>query len=150
MPPRETVPAPTNKTFEPMAAIWSWACCWAPCPTLTMAITAATPIMIPSIVSADRSLLRASALPAMRRICVRFISILRRGHALQDFRGCGPVHDLVVMPDLAVTEVNRAAGEARDVGLVGNEHNRQSLVIEFLEHVHDLDRGAAVEIPSWF
>jgi len=68
MPPRETAPDPTNSTFDPMAAIWSCACCCAPCPTLTMAITAATPIMMPSMVSADRSLLRAKARIAMRRI----------------------------------------------------------------------------------
>ena len=67
MPPRETAPDPMNSTFDPRLHLVLRLCC-APCPTLTMAITAATPIMMPSIVSADRSLLRAKARIAMRRI----------------------------------------------------------------------------------
>ena len=47
----------------------------APSPNATMAITAATPITIPSVVRNERSLLRKSARTATRMICPAFIAI---------------------------------------------------------------------------
>ena len=55
--------------FVPMLSICSCTCFCAPWPRLTIAITDATPIMMPSIVSADRTLLRASARNAIFRYC---------------------------------------------------------------------------------
>ena len=52
--------------FEPRLAICSATRAWAPAPTDTMVITAPTPITMPSIVSALRSLLTRSARTAMR------------------------------------------------------------------------------------
>ena len=46
----------------------------APCPMLTIAITAETPMMMPSMVSAARILLRASARKAMRMIISAFMT----------------------------------------------------------------------------
>jgi hypothetical protein len=46
----------------------------APCPILTITMTAETPMMIPSIVSAARDLLRASARKAMRMIINTFMT----------------------------------------------------------------------------
>ena len=74
MPPRFTVPDCTNSMLDPMAAICCCACCCAPCPTLTMAMTAPTPMMMPSMVSMERSLLRARARMAMRTIATKSIT----------------------------------------------------------------------------
>ncbi len=66
------LPESTMITLLPMEAI----CCRirssAPEPTATMAITAATPMMIPSIVSAERSLLIRSASKAMLMLWMSF------------------------------------------------------------------------------
>src|SRR5262245_40250785 len=56
-PPKRAWPAKTVKTFAPSAAIRSCTAFWAPLPSATMVITAPTPMMIPSMVSSDRSLL---------------------------------------------------------------------------------------------
>ena len=64
-PPVFWLPACTTSILVPMLAICSATWCWAPCPRLTIAITAATPITIPSIVRIDRALLRASARSAI-------------------------------------------------------------------------------------
>src|ERR1700693_2085376 len=49
----------------PMLAIWSWMRCVAPEPIDTVAITLATPITMPSMVSAERSLFIVRARNAM-------------------------------------------------------------------------------------
>src|ERR1035441_10379723 len=49
----------------PMLAIWSWMRWVAPEPIATVAMTLATPITMPSMVSADRSLFVVSAPKAM-------------------------------------------------------------------------------------
>src|SRR6476660_5468499 len=56
-PPKRAWPAKTVKTFAPSAAIRSCTAFWARLPRATMVITAPTPMMIPSMVSSDRSLL---------------------------------------------------------------------------------------------
>ena len=50
--------------FEPRLLIWSSTRACAPAPTATIVITAPTPMMMPSIVSAERSLLTRSAASA--------------------------------------------------------------------------------------
>src|SRR2546429_6489643 len=55
--------------FDPRLWICSATRAWAPAPTPTIAMTAATPMMMPSIVSALRSLLTRSARMAMRTLC---------------------------------------------------------------------------------
>ena len=63
----------TTSMFEPIDenVLWTTAC--APSPTATIAMTAKTPITIPSIVRNERSLLRRSACHAMRIVCVQVI-----------------------------------------------------------------------------
>src|SRR5512138_6918 len=128
MPPRVTVPDPTNKMFEPIAAIWSCACCWAPCPTLTIAITAPTPMMIPNIVRADRSLLRAKARIAILRMAVKFIrsSIFQYWHLAQHFARHRTIPHGLVVTNLSITEMNGPLRKICDVRLVRDEHDRQS------------------------
>ena len=57
----------TVTRFEPRLRIVFWTLCDAPFPTLTIAITAATPMMTPSIVSAERSLFTTSDCSAERK-----------------------------------------------------------------------------------
>src|SRR3954453_6222493 len=56
-PPKRAWPAKTVTTLAPSAAIRSCTAFWAPVPSATMMITAPTPMMMPSMVSSDRSLL---------------------------------------------------------------------------------------------
>ena len=65
----------TMSRFEPIAANDCSTIALAPSPIATIAITAPTPMMIPSAVRNDRSLLRISALPAIA-------DRLHAGHAL--------------------------------------------------------------------
>ena len=58
--------------FEPRLWICSATRACAPAPTPTIAITAPTPMMMPSIVSALRSLLTRSARIAIRTLCQAF------------------------------------------------------------------------------
>src|SRR3954469_7817672 len=57
IPPWLACPANTENTFAPSAAIRSSTAFWAPLPSATIVITAPTPMMIPSIVSMERSML---------------------------------------------------------------------------------------------
>src|SRR5437660_3696598 len=54
--------------------IWSATAFWAPVPSATMVITAATPITMPSIVRAERSLLARMAPSATPRISPKSMS----------------------------------------------------------------------------
>ena len=60
------LPGRTMIVLLPMLAICCWMRCFAPEPMAAVAITAATPITMPSMVSAERSLLTCSARKAMR------------------------------------------------------------------------------------
>jgi hypothetical protein len=66
--------------FDPILAICSAICFFAPEPTATMAITAPTPIMIPNIVRVERILLTISALKAIRRLARRRVIRLPPPH----------------------------------------------------------------------
>src|SRR5215210_4669367 len=57
IPPWLACPAKTVNTLAPRAAIRSCTAFWAPLPNATMVITAPTPMMMPSMVSTDRSML---------------------------------------------------------------------------------------------
>src|SRR6266542_3563399 len=116
-----------------------------------MAITAATPMMIPSMVSMERILLRASARNAMRMMAVNSISILLQGrHVQEHVSGARTILDRVVTPDFAIAEHDNAFGKLRDVGLVRYQHDGQPLLVEVLEDLHDLHRGAAVQVAGGF
>src|ERR1700675_3040164 len=130
-PPRFTVPLPTKSRLEPMAAICCCTCCCAPWPSPTMAITAPTPMMMPSMVRMERILLRASARIAIRTTAISSMrsSILQGGQRLQDLAGAQDVGGLFVPADAAVAEDDRALGELRDVVLVGDEHDGQPLLL---------------------
>ena len=75
-PPATLVPLRTKSTFSPSPCIVSSMLSCAPLPTPTMAITALTPIMIPSVVNAVRSLLARSELTALSRLSLSFMMCL--------------------------------------------------------------------------
>ena len=60
-PPDVVLPGRTRRRLDPTEAIWAEIRSLAPAPIATMAITAATPMIIPSIVSTDRILFARSA-----------------------------------------------------------------------------------------
>src|SRR5882724_11680469 len=72
-PPTFCAPALTKRRFVPILSIWACTEACAPCPMLTIAITADTPMMMPSIVRMARILLRRRARNATRMIIARFI-----------------------------------------------------------------------------
>src|ERR1700726_1104716 len=152
IPPLFTVPDWTNNILDPMAAICCCACCCAPWPTLTMAITAPTPIMMPSMVRMERSLLRAKARMAIRMIANKSIeaSILEYRHILQNLRRNRTVLHQFIATNCAVLEVDTAFGKLCDIGLVRDQDNGQPIVIQLLEYFQNLDRSAAVQIAGGF
>src|ERR1019366_6752968 len=148
IPLRVTVPAPTNNRFEPIAWICSCTVCRAPCPTPNIAITAPTPMMMPSMVRIERILLRPRARIAIRMMASRSMArlILQLWQVLDDLRCPGPIQDSLIAADPTVTKLNAAFRELCDVRFVRHQHNGQAVIVQFLENVHDLDRGATVEI----
>src|SRR5437879_4297165 len=62
------------RRLVPRDWIWSATAFWAPVPSATMVITAATPITMPSIVRAERSLLARIAPSATPRISPKSMS----------------------------------------------------------------------------
>src|SRR5713101_3923965 len=158
-PPGRLLPAEMKTAFVPML----WMPCWtrysAPCPMLTVAITAPTPMMIPSMVSDDRSLFRASARNASRTVfqkstpasffyvvgaqdavpyrepilCaagrVLRVFLIERRQRRQHFPGDQAVAHACILPQLAVAELQRALGVLRDVVLMRHKHHRQPLLL---------------------
>ncbi len=74
-PPTFCAPALTKSRLVPMLSICACTEADAPWPMLTIAITAETPMMMPSMVRAARILLRTRARKATRMIIKRFIVI---------------------------------------------------------------------------
>src|ERR1700674_839099 len=106
-----------------------------------MAITAPTPMMMPSMVRTERILWRDRARMAMRMIASKSIcrSVLQLGQVLDDLGRDGPILNPLIAANLSVTKLNTAFSVLCDVGLVRHQHNRQALIIQLLKNVHDLD-----------
>src|SRR5947199_272886 len=102
MPPEVALPESTMMRFEPRLWICSATRAWAPAPTPTIAMTAATPMMMPSIVRALRSLLTRSERMAIRTLCQ---TLTRAGAAM----ACG--HARVLEGQLDVLERARPRQE---------------------------------------
>jgi hypothetical protein len=88
-PPEVIEPESTMMMLEPRLRICSSTRAWAPPPTAIMTITAATPMMMPSMVNAERILLTRRASRAMRRVAAKFIAALRP-HPPGYWRGPAP------------------------------------------------------------
>src|SRR5450759_5512937 len=159
VPPRVTVPEPTNRMFEPIAAICCCTCCWAPCPTPTIAMTAPTPIMMPSMVRLERILLRARARTAIRATANKSIRdtssadsaeplILFRWKILEHLGRGLAIYHKPVSTNSPVAKLDGAPGKLRNIVLVRNQNDSQSSVVQPLENLHNFHRRAAVKIAG--
>ncbi len=81
-PPWLMLPEKIRRTFSPKAAIWASTCDLAPLPMLTIAITAATPMIMPSAVRMERMALRRRARRETVTVEPRCI---RRGRSAMDY-----------------------------------------------------------------
>src|SRR5262249_46167495 len=113
-----------------------------------MAITAPTPITMPSSVSAERSLLRVRARSATFSIVQNFIDrvlfVFRK--LPQALRSVERLVHRQVMLHAAVANRDQPLGMARDVGLVRDEQNRKiALPVKPLENLHHFKRGSGVQ-----
>src|SRR5262245_3591575 len=130
-----------------------WICCWtaasAPRPMLTMVITAATPMMMPSIVSAERSLFRRSARSAVTKVIERTFMTSPPTPGGSSGGSCDGSRATDVGDDVPVAEGDAALGELGDVGLVRDEHDRDALVaVEADEQVQDVEARLRVEVAG--
>src|SRR5712692_9780984 len=130
------------RKLDPSALICACTAACAPPSTAIIAMTQATPMMMPSAVSVERSLLRAIAFMPTFRI-VRNLSMLlfSRSDRGPPLPGHGPVFD-----DLAVAEPHDPPGKLRDVPLVRDEHDGLSGVVQLLEDGHDLLGRLRIEV----
>src|SRR5262252_2920026 len=160
-PPCVKLPALTMIMFVPADWIWLSIEVCAPVPRATMVITAATPMIIPSMVSAVRILFRLSAFTAIRRIITKDMNapvpssvrsrrrFCRRRQRREFFLGCAPPGHGAIGNRLSVTECHDSGAVLRDVDLVCDEYDGDSaLAIQALENPHDFDAGFRVEVPG--
>src|SRR5688572_14059135 len=105
-------------------------------------MTQATPMMIPSAVSAERILFRAIAFKPTFRMVRNFILIPSVS------RGRPPLRRSAVLQDPSVPEDDDPLRVLRDVVLVGDEDDRLAFVVQALEHRHDLFRRLRVEVAG--
>ena len=121
----------------------------APVPIDTMLMTAATPMIMPRVVSTVRSLLRDSAISAIRSVMSIDTShlLVGRRQRRELLRRIARMNGLLIPLDAPVPERDRAGRVLRDVGLVRDEHDREAaLAVQPLEDVHHLDARARVEV----
>src|SRR6185503_7191722 len=99
----------------------------APLPSASMAITEATPMTTPSMVSAARNLLAETLRNAVRRRSVSDIGIN--------------------LGQKAVAHGVDAAGITCHVHIMRHDYDRAALIIQFFQEVHDLGACVAIEVP---
>ena len=141
-PPDVFAPDDTISTLVPIDANACSTRARAPSPIATIAITAATPMMMPSAVSSDRSLLRSSARSATRMTSARPHDAPARASRP---RRC-PLRAIFL--DQAVAHDDHALGVGRDVRLVGDQHDRDAVAGERAEQRHHLVAGARIEVAG--
>src|SRR5262245_3323474 len=127
-PPCSMLPGWTYSMLLPMLLIWFCTIDCAPWPMETIAMTAPTPIMMPSIVNADRILLRPRARMATLRMARKFIVVLFGFGRWQFLQGLGsifPILDRHIASNAPVAELNNACAVLSDIRFVGDENDRQ-------------------------
>ena len=76
-------------------------------------------------------------------------SVFQCWQRLEYFLGGWAIKDWIIFADCPVTEDQHTFGEMCDVMFMSDQDNREALVIQVLENLHDLDRGSAVEVTCW-
>src|SRR6187402_2696543 len=118
--------------LEPMEDSCSVMLCLLPCPMATMAMTAATPMMMPSMVRKARSLFRWSARKATRMRfngCISLSIVVRNGKGSQGLPGVTDIFVLKVLLYFSVPQHDGAAAEGGDIRLVGYEDDGLTLLV---------------------
>ena len=139
-PPDVFAPDDTISTLVPIDANACSTRARAPSPIATIAITAATPMMMPSAVSSDRSLLRSSARSATRTTSP---GLMTPPPALP-----APLRltrSSWIRPSRTTITRSRVG---RDVRLVGDQHDRDAVAGERGEQRHHLVAGARIEVAG--
>ena len=150
--PEVTAPGITMMMLVPKLAI---CCCTkrsAPAPTLTIAITDATPMIMPSMVSPERRRFRQSAREAARAVMARSLVVVAAAltRRLLLSIGCGGgTRRRRVGNDVAVAERDHPIRHRRHLRIVrDDDHRHAGRAIELTQHGHDLGRGLAVEVAG--
>ena len=145
--------------FVPALLIWFSIEVRAPVPIATMTMTAATPMIMPSAVSAVRIALRRRARTAMASVFhKRHGSFVLRRSARRPPACASKAASSPSARRRAVTGVSLRTRPSRnatirvrvlgDVGLVRDQHDRQPLRVQPLEDAHHLDARAGVEVAG--
>ena len=133
-PPRRKLPARTLIRFVPALRIWVSISSCAPRPSATIVMTAETPMIMPSMVSPVRSLLRPSALSATRIVASRDNRCTSAGgvrHRRRPGAGRPLARVGLVADDQAVVELYDAVSVACNRVVVGDEdHGNAALGIQ--------------------
>src|SRR5215467_7768823 len=111
-------------------------------------MTAPTPMMMPSIVSPVRSLLRFNARTATLRIASRFIVLVLAfcWKLIQHFAGVFSTLDRKVPPYPAIAELNNSICVLGNVRFVRHQNDRQiAIPVQSLENLHHFDGRAGIE-----
>ena len=119
-PPLAAVPGMTSRLLAPMLAMVFWMAADEPLPISIMAMTAATPMMMPSVVSAARMMLRRRARNAVSG-CASDL------HAAPP-AGCRRGATCRTVLDQAVADVDDAPGVPRHFAVVGHQDDREALL----------------------
>src|SRR5512147_777185 len=139
----------TNSKLEPRLVICSWMVASVPALIATMMMTAATPMMMPSIVRNERTLFLTIASQAMRMTSVSFIvrSLPGVHGSCRGYLVMPVVFDLV---DLSVGEMDDALGVFGCDGIVRHHHDGHTLFVQALQELENLVSRMAVEVAGWF
>src|SRR5689334_16654138 len=119
--------------FVPSAEIASLTALAEPLPTATSTMTAATPMRMPSMVSAERRMFAVRPCQAVIRVSRQVMP--------------GPHPDLVT-DDLAVADVDDAAGVIGDGVFVRDQDDGSTRLVKRVEHRHDVGTGRRIEVAG--
>src|SRR6187200_873021 len=123
-----------SRLFAPMLAIVLRIAVDEPWPISIMAITAATPMMMPSVVSTDRRTLRRRASTASFNVRMYFFMSL----PLSNDAGCSLGSPIRSRFDPPVAHADHALGVAGHFGIVRHEDNRDAFgIVERLKEPQD-------------
>src|SRR5512147_2564900 len=131
----------TKIRLEPRLVIWSLIVASVPALMAIMMITAATPMMMPSMVRKERTLFLRIASPAMRNASDGLMSYLPRLQRRMDAVMDDLVNETVLQPDGAL-------GVRGNCRVVGHHDNGDALLVELMQDAHDLLARAAVEVAG--
>jgi hypothetical protein len=131
----------------PRLVICIWMACVAPLPSVTMVITALTPITMPRMVRKERSMLRRTE----RKASMKTLNSIRRSLRAAWGRRGDRVRVGDVAGDAAVDEMHHAPRIGRHVGLVrDHQHGDAVVAVQRQQQAHDLVAALGVEVAGGF